>query len=100
MVYSFLDLAREVLHNAERCSGNIKYTIFGHEKQAKSRHKVYRLSSARAKKLEFALDMDADFWINLQANYNKELAGFEKIVKISSKKLEILKKVKPYFKPT
>jgi len=44
--------------------------------------------------------MDADFWINLQANYNKELAGFEKIVKISSKKLEILKKVKPYFKPT
>ena len=32
-----------------------------------------------AKKLEYALGMDAIFWINLQANYDKELLEQQKL---------------------
>lgn len=32
------------------------------------------ISVSYAKKLEYALGIDAGFWINLQANYDKELA--------------------------
>ena len=36
------------------------------------------ISVAFAKKLENALDIEAGFWINLQANYDRELLEFEK----------------------
>ncbi len=37
--------------------------------------------------------MDAGFWINLQANYDKELADFEEINAISGEELAILEKL-------
>lgn len=46
-----------------------------------------------AKKLEYALGIDASFWINLQANYDKELADFEEVNKISSEELAISKRL-------
>jgi len=53
------------------------------------------ISIAYAKKLEYALSIDASFWINLQANYDKELADFEEINKISCEELDILKRLSP-----
>jgi len=52
------------------------------------------ISVSFAKKLEYGLGVDASFWINLQANYEKELADFEEINQISSQELEILHKLK------
>lgn len=52
------------------------------------------ISVSFAKKLEYALGVDASFWINLQANYDKELADFEEINQISSKELKILQKLR------
>ena len=51
------------------------------------------ISVSLAKKLEYALGVDTSFWINLQANYNKELADFEDINKISDEELEIFKRL-------
>ena len=42
-----------------------------------------------AKKLEYALGIDASFWINLQANHDKELADFEEVNGISDEELEL-----------
>ncbi len=56
------------------------------------------ISVSFAKKLEYALGIDASFWINLQANYEKELADFEEINRISSEELEILHKLKRIMK--
>jgi len=52
------------------------------------------ISVSFAKKLEYALGVGASFWINLQANYEKELADFEEINQISSEELAILQKLK------
>jgi len=52
------------------------------------------ISVTFAKKLEYALGIDASFWINLQANYNKELADFEELNGISNDELAILKRLK------
>jgi HTH-type transcriptional regulator/antitoxin HigA len=52
------------------------------------------ISVSFAKKLEYALGIDASFWINLQSNYEKELADFEEVNAISSEELEILQKLK------
>ncbi|NMA06373.1 MAG: HigA family addiction module antidote protein [Ruminococcaceae bacterium] len=51
------------------------------------------ISVSLAKKLEYALGIDAGFWINLQANYDKELADFEDFNEISDEELAILKKL-------
>lgn len=51
------------------------------------------ISVAFAKKLEYALGIDAGFWINLQANYDKELADFEELNEISDEELAILKRL-------
>ncbi len=37
-----------------------------------------------AKKLEYALDIESSFWINLQSNYDTELDDFEEYNKNSS----------------
>lgn len=47
-----------------------------------------------AKKLEYALDIDASFWINLQANYDRELADYEEFNHISESEINIVKKLK------
>ncbi len=52
------------------------------------------ISVSFAKKLEYALDVDASFWINLQANYEREMADFEEINLISSQELGILQRLK------
>lgn len=51
------------------------------------------ISVTFAKKLEYALGIDASFWINLQANYDKELADSEDINEISGEELEIIKRL-------
>ncbi len=47
-----------------------------------------------AKKLEYALDIDASFWVNLQANYDRELADYEEFNHISEGEIRIVKKLK------
>lgn len=49
------------------------------------------ISVGYAKKLEYALNIESSFWINLQANYDRELADFEEVNNISSEELTILK---------
>ncbi len=51
------------------------------------------ISVSYAKKLDYALGIDASFWINLQANYDKELADFEEVNGISDRELGILKRL-------
>lgn len=52
------------------------------------------ISVSFAKKLDYALGVDASFWINLQSNYDREMADFEEINQISTEELEILQKLK------
>lgn len=56
------------------------------------------ISVSYSKKLEYALDIDASFWINLQSSYDKELADFEELNKVTNEELEILKKLKSIIK--
>lgn len=53
------------------------------------------ISVAYAKKLEYALGIDASFWINLQGIYDKELMDFEEFNNISENELSIVKTLKP-----
>lgn len=55
---------------------------------------VKPISVAYSKKLEYALGIDASFWINLQANYDKELLEFEEANNISAEEIAILKPLK------
>ncbi len=57
-------------------------------------HGQKNISSAFAKKLEYALDIEAVFWMNLQTNYERELLEFEEMNKITTEEINILK----YFK--
>lgn len=52
------------------------------------------ISIAFAKKLEYALGIDASFWINLQANYEKELLEYKEINEISEQEVDVLKQLK------
>ena len=52
------------------------------------------LSVSFAKKLGYALGVDANFWINLQSNYDKELADYEEFNEISSEEISIIQKIK------
>lgn len=52
------------------------------------------ISVSLAKKLEYALGIEASFWINLQTNYEKELADFEEIDQISPEELAMLQTLK------
>lgn len=56
------------------------------------------ISVSFAKKLEYALGVDASFWINLQTNFDKELADLEEINTISNEELDILKKLRSIIK--
>lgn len=50
-----------------------------------------------AVKLEYAFGIDADFWIKLQANYDKELIEYEEEHNITDEELNVFKKL-DYFK--
>lgn len=52
------------------------------------------ISVAFAKKLEYALGIDAKFWINLQSNYERELLEFEEVNNITVDEVAILKPLK------
>ena len=52
------------------------------------------ISVAFAKKLEYALGIDASFWINMQANYDRELLEFEEVNNITEAEIGILKPLK------
>lgn len=52
------------------------------------------ISVAFAKKLEYALGIDAGFWINLQSNYDRELLEFEEMNNITEEELAVLKPLK------
>lgn len=52
------------------------------------------ISVSFAKKLEYALGIDAKFWINLQSNYDRELAEFEDINNITEEEVGVLKNLK------
>ncbi len=49
------------------------------------------ISVSFAKKLEYALSIDADFWIRLQSEYEKEIYEFEEHNLIDEKELKIAK---------
>lgn len=52
------------------------------------------ISVAFAKKLEYALGIEAAFWINLQSNYDRELLEFEEVNNISEEEIGVLKRLK------
>ena len=52
------------------------------------------ISAAFAKKLEYALGIETEFWMNLQANYERELLEFEELNNISEQEICILKNLK------
>lgn len=47
-----------------------------------------------AKKLEYALGINASFWINLQTNFNQEVFEFEELTRITDLELIIYKELK------
>ncbi len=49
------------------------------------------ISVSFAKRLEYAFGIDADFWISLQSNYDKEIVEFEEKNNISTDELDVLK---------
>lgn len=52
------------------------------------------ISAAFARKLEYALGIEASFWMNLQANYDRELLEFEDVNNITEEELGVLKNLK------
>ena len=52
------------------------------------------ISVSYAKKLEYALGIDAMFWINLQANYDKELADYEEMSNVSEEEQVVVSNIK------
>lgn len=55
------------------------------------------ISVSFAKKLEYALNIDAEFWIGLQALYDRELFEFDEIHSISKEEVSIYKSMKEIF---
>lgn len=57
-------------------------------------HGLKPVSVAFAKRLEYALGIEAAFWIQLQANYDRELLEFEELNHITQEELSIIKNLK------
>lgn len=55
------------------------------------------ISVSFAKKLEYALNIDAEFWMNLQNQCDKELIEFDELHSISEKEVSIFKSLKNIF---
>lgn len=55
------------------------------------------ISVSFAKKLEYALNIDAEFWMNLQNQYDKELIEFDELHSISEEEVSIFKSLKNIF---
>ena len=52
------------------------------------------ISVAFARKLEYALGIEAVFWINLQTNYDREILEFEELNNITEQELDVLRNLK------
>lgn len=52
------------------------------------------ISAAFARKLEYALGIETSFWMNLQANYDRELLEFEELNNITEEETGVLKNLK------
>jgi len=52
------------------------------------------ISAAFAKKLEYALGIEASFWMNLQSNYEREFLEFEELNNISEQEVDLLKNLR------
>lgn len=57
-------------------------------------HGQKSISAAFARKLEYALGIETSFWMNLQANYDRELLEFEELNNITEEELSVLKNLK------
>ena len=55
------------------------------------------ISVSFAKKLEYALNIDAEFWIGLQALYDRELFEFDELHSISKEEISVFKSMKEIF---
>ncbi|MDY2844200.1 MAG: HigA family addiction module antitoxin [Treponema sp.] len=55
------------------------------------------ISVSFAKKLEYALNIDAEFWMNLQTQYDKELIEFDELHSISKEEICVFDKLKNIF---
>jgi HTH-type transcriptional regulator/antitoxin HigA len=52
------------------------------------------ISASFAKKLEYALGIEASFWMNLQANYDREILEFEELHNISAQEIDVTNNLK------
>lgn len=57
-------------------------------------HGQKNISASFARKLEYALGIETSFWMNLQANYDRELLEFEEVNNITDDELGVLKNLK------
>ena len=57
-------------------------------------HGQKSISAAFARKLEYALGIETSFWMNLQANYDREILEFEELNNITEQELRVLKNLK------
>ena len=57
-------------------------------------HCQKNISASFAKRLEYALGIESSFWMDLQANYDRELIEFEEINNISQAELDVLKNLR------
>lgn len=55
---------------------------------------VKPITISLAKKLEYALGIESAFWINLQANYEKELSDYEEVNSITVEEISVIRKIK------
>ena len=55
------------------------------------------ISVSFAKKLEYALNIEAEFWLNLQNAYDKEILEFDELNSISEQELSIIKNLRDIF---
>lgn len=56
------------------------------------------ISISFAKKLEYALDIDAQFWINMQSNYDRELLEYNEANNITEEEMAVLDRLKEVIK--
>lgn len=56
------------------------------------------ISSSFAMKLEYALGIESNFWMNLQTNYERELLEFENLNNISEEEMKIPQRLKEVIK--
>ncbi len=57
-------------------------------------HGQKNISASFARMLEYALGIEASFWMNLQANYDRELLEYEDMNEITEEEISVLKSLK------